>query len=267
MHLGGAGIEDHLLDLARGRAAHDGVVDEDHPLALDQRAVDVELEAHAHVADLLGRLDEGAAHVLVADDAHGVGNAALVGVADGRGRAAVGHRADEVGLDRRLAGQLDADLAPGLVDRAAAEDRIGAREIDMLEDAEARASAGGRGEAIRRRSRRVMTTISPGSISRTNSAPMMSSAQVSERQHPAVADAAQHQRAHAQRIAHADQLGPGHRDDGERALDPAQRVLHPLGDVALERAGHQVDDAFADRTRTGRSSRARSARGAAHRRW
>jgi hypothetical protein len=49
-------------------------------------------------------------------------------------------------------------------------------------------------------------------------------------QHPAVADPAQHQRAHAQRIAHADQLGAGHGDDGKRAFDPAQRVLHPLGD-------------------------------------
>ena len=30
-----------------------------------------------------------------------------------------------------------------------------------------------------------------------------------------------------------------------RAFDPAQRVLHPLGDVALDGTRHQVDDAFA----------------------
>jgi hypothetical protein len=92
-----------------------------------------------------------------------------------------------------------------------------------------------------------MTTISPGSISRTNSAPTMSRAQVSELSAQPSSDPAQHQRAHAQRIAHADQLGAGHRDDGKRAFDPAQRVLHPLGDGFLQAPRHQVDDAFAVR--------------------
>jgi hypothetical protein len=53
----------------------------------------------------------------------------------------------------------------------------------------------------------VITTISPGSTSRTNSAPMMSSAQVSEDSTQPSPRSAQHQRAHAQRVAHADQLG------------------------------------------------------------
>ena len=50
------------------------------------------------------------------------------------------------------------------------------------------------------------------------------------------------------RIAHADQLGPSHRNNGKRALNPAQRILHPLGDIALQRPRHQMDDAFAVRT-------------------
>ncbi len=68
------------------------------------------------------------------------------------------------------------------------------------------------------------------------------------RQRPSViADAAQHKRAHAQRIAHTDQFGAGHGDDGKCAFDAAQRVFDPFGDVLLDRARHQVDDTFAVR--------------------
>jgi hypothetical protein len=51
-----------------------------------------------------------------------------------------------------------------------------------------------------------ITTISPGSTSRTNSAPMMSSAQVSEARIQAPVEIAEHQRPDAERIAAADQL-------------------------------------------------------------
>jgi len=57
----------HLDDLAARGAAHDRVVDDDHPLALDHRAHRVELELDAEVADRLARLDEGAPDVVVAD--------------------------------------------------------------------------------------------------------------------------------------------------------------------------------------------------------
>ena len=63
-------------------------------------------------------------------------------------------------------------------------------------------------------------------------------------EHPAVADLPEHQRADAERVADADQLGAGHGDDREGALDAAQRVLEPFGDGLLDRAGHQVDDAL-----------------------
>ena len=76
--LGGAGIEDHLLDLSAGRPAHNAVIDKDHAFALNERAVDVELEAHTHISDAFRGFDKGPAHVLIADDAHRVGNAALL---------------------------------------------------------------------------------------------------------------------------------------------------------------------------------------------
>ena len=86
-----------LDDLARGRAAHDRVVDDDHPLAGQHLAHRRQLQLHAEVADLLRRLDEGAPHVVRAHQPLVVGDAALARVADGGRHARVGHRDDDVG--------------------------------------------------------------------------------------------------------------------------------------------------------------------------
>src|SRR3546814_1805933 len=82
MHFLGAGLSHHLDDLGRGGAAHDGIVDQDDPLALDIGAVGIVLQLDAEMADLVGRLDEGAADIMVADDAELEGNATLGGIAD-----------------------------------------------------------------------------------------------------------------------------------------------------------------------------------------
>ena len=63
------------------------IVDQDHALALDQGAVGVVLQAHAEMADVVGRLDEGAADIVVADDAELERQARLVGIADRRRHA------------------------------------------------------------------------------------------------------------------------------------------------------------------------------------
>ena len=77
MHFLRAGVAHHLHDLGRGGAAHDRIVDQHDALARDHRAVGRVLEAHAKLADLLGRLDEGAADIVIADDAELVGDAGL----------------------------------------------------------------------------------------------------------------------------------------------------------------------------------------------
>ena len=97
MHLLGAGLAHHLHDLHRGRAAHDGVVDQHDPLAVDDRAIGAVLEPHAELADVLARLDEGAPDIVVADDAELVGNAGFLGVADGGRDAGIGDRDHHVG--------------------------------------------------------------------------------------------------------------------------------------------------------------------------
>ena len=83
MHLARAGVAHHLHDLDAGGAAHDRIVDQHDALALDHGAVGVVLHAHAELADRLGRLDEGAPDIVVADDAEFERQAA----APGRSRA------------------------------------------------------------------------------------------------------------------------------------------------------------------------------------
>src|SRR5699024_3832984 len=95
----------------------------------------VELEADAELADRLARLDEGPADVGVLHQALAEGDARLLRIADGRGGTGLGRRDDEVGVDGVLAGEGPAHLDAGLVDRPAADRRVGAGEVDVLEDA------------------------------------------------------------------------------------------------------------------------------------
>ena len=85
-------------------------------------------------------------------------------------------------------------------------------------------------------------TISPGSTSRTNSAPMMSRAQVSDARIHASPSWPSTERPHAERIAHADDAFLRQRDQRIGALDLAQRVDQPLHDGVLEAGRDQVDD-------------------------
>src|SRR5437764_6954747 len=102
MDFAGAGIADHLYDLAAGGAAHDGVVDHHHPLAAHYRRHGIELQLHPEMADGLRRLDERAPHVVAADQSQIVGDPALLGIPERRGHPGVGHRDDDVRLHRRL---------------------------------------------------------------------------------------------------------------------------------------------------------------------
>ena len=154
VHLGRTGRAHHVHDLGRGGAAHDAVVDQDHPLAGERDAVGVVLQLHAEMADLVGRLDEGAADIVVADDAELEGEAGFLRVADRRRHAAVGHRHHDVGRHAALAGELGADPLAHLVDALALDDAVGPGEVDVLEDAEAAAARARTGAGCARRRRR-----------------------------------------------------------------------------------------------------------------
>ena len=78
------GIPQQLDDAGGGGAAHDGVIHQHDPLALDGAGHHVQLDAHAVFALLLAALDKGAADVFIFDEADAVGNAALLRVAERR---------------------------------------------------------------------------------------------------------------------------------------------------------------------------------------
>ena len=101
------------------------------------------LQLHAEMADVVGRLDEGAPDIVVADDAELERNAALGGVAHRRGHAGIRHRHDHVGGDRRLSrASSRADALARVIDRRALHHRIRAGEVDVFEHAEPRAACG-----------------------------------------------------------------------------------------------------------------------------
>ena len=94
----------------------------------------------------------------------------------------------------------------------------------------------------------LITTTSPGSTSRTKSAPTISSAQVSDAStQPPVpsgsrADAAEDQRAHAERVAHAHQRLGGQRHQRIGADHLLQRVDQPIDHGGVQADRDQVDE-------------------------
>ena len=89
-----------------------------------------------------------------------------------------------------------------------------------------------------------MITISPGSTSRTNSASMMSRAQVSDAMIQASAEPADHQGPHAERVAHPDHRILRQRTDRIGALHLMQRIDQTIDDGILEARRDQMDDHF-----------------------
>src|SRR3954452_3951047 len=98
VHFASAGIAHHLHDLHAGGAAHDGIVDEDDALAVDQSRIGVVLQLDAEVPNFLARLNEGPADIVRADDAELERNSRCLGEADCRRHAAIRHRHHIVSL-------------------------------------------------------------------------------------------------------------------------------------------------------------------------
>ena len=86
MHFGRPGLLEQLHDALRGGATHDGIIDDDHALALDHATNGGQLHAHALLAQFLRRLDEGSRHILVLDQTHFVGQTSLFRIAGGCGQ-------------------------------------------------------------------------------------------------------------------------------------------------------------------------------------
>ena len=60
------------------------------------------LQLHAELADPLLGLDEGAPHIMIANDAKLEGQAKFMGIADGGGHAQIRNRDDHIGIGWRF---------------------------------------------------------------------------------------------------------------------------------------------------------------------
>ena len=90
-----------------------------------------------------------------------------------------------------------------------------------------------------------MTTISPGSTSRTKLGVDEVQGAGFARQHPGAVNSAQAQRAEAVRVAHADQLVLGHDDQRIGALDATKGLQEVVALAARGRLGQEVQDDLA----------------------
>ena len=204
MHLGGAGVEEHLHDLAGRRAPDDRVVDDHESLPgdLGQR---VELHPDPLLAHPLLRLDERAVDVAVLDQPLAERDPGRAREADRGRRARVGDRQHEVGLGGRLGGEPLAHPHPGPVHLDAVEPGVGPGEVEELEDAE---------RAARRRAAAPARTRSPSGPATSELAgpelALEGGADQVERaglrcDHRVVAEPAEHERAEAVRVAEGEE--------------------------------------------------------------
>jgi len=136
----GASIARLPDNLPGGGAAHDGVVHQQHVLALELEPDRVELAPHRARALRLPGHDEGALDVAVLDEALPILHPEVVGKREARGSAGLGDGDHDIDVvvgpftENFLRERLSHPQAR-LVDRHVVDDGVRAREIDVLEDA------------------------------------------------------------------------------------------------------------------------------------
>ena len=135
MHFGRAACAEQADDLARSRTAHYAVVDEDEAFALDVAAEGVEFDLHRAFAHGLAGLDEGPADVAVLGERVHHGESAHVRVTSRAHGRAVGHAGDDVRIYFEELGKFLSAVVTRFVHADAVDDRIAAREVDVLEHA------------------------------------------------------------------------------------------------------------------------------------
>ena len=171
---------------------------------------------------------------MVANDAEFERQAACARVTDRGRNARVGDRHDHVGVGRGLARQLRAHRLAGVVDGSAMNDRVGPGEIDIFENARPWRLPGQREEALHPVAvddhhfavLDVADEFRPDDVERAGL----------RAQDRAALELAEHERADAERIARADQLLVGQRDERIGALDLGQGLDETVDDLWTARA-------------------------------
>ena len=191
---------------------------------------------------------------MVADEAHLVGQVRLLGVADGRRHARVGDGDHDVGRDGALARELAAERLAHLVDVAAEDAAVGAREVDVLEDAGVRLLPGERVHGVDAALAHGddLARLDLALVARVD---QVEGAGLGGDDHR-VTDAPEDERAEAARVARGDDPILGEEDQRVGALHLAERVGDALRERGFGRGRDQVDDDLAvDRRLEDRAAR------------
>ena len=268
MHLAGARLIHHLHDLDRGGAAHDR---SRRPARCACRAITLRLALCLSLTPSARICCVGSMKVrpdiVVADDAELEGDARGRGVAERRGHAGIGHRDHDVGLGRRFARQLGRPYSCGPRRRSARPtSTVGAREIDIFEDAGARRAAAGRGSAISIAVLGDHHHLAVLDLADEAGADDVERAGLRSKDIGAV-ELAEHQRPDAERIARADQLLVGEHHQRIGALELAERIDEAVDHARLLGAGDEMQDDLGVGGRLADRAVARPARAAASGRW
>ncbi len=227
MHLGGAGVEEHRDELAGRVPADDRVVDDDDALAL-HLAERVELHPDALLAHALLGLDERPRDVAVLDERLVVRDPGGLREADRRGRSAVGDADHEIRLGRCLLREPLAHAHARTVHLDAADTRVGACEVDVLEDAQSVASG-------RHGLGRVQPLlVDPDDLARPHVADDVGTDEIEGARlggdDPVLADLAERQRAKPERVTERDERPVDERGDRVRAFEPLHRRCDSFGE-------------------------------------
>ena len=212
--LRGAGAADQPHQLPQRGAADDRVLDDDHPLALEDPGHRVELQVDLQVPLGLAGIDERAADVVAPDEADLEPDVRRLGVPQRRRVGRVGHADDDVGPGRMLLGQLAAERAADLVGHRAEDAAVRPRDVDVLEDAHRPVRR--RGQAPARHALRVDDqhlarldaphVVGPHDVQRARL----------RRHHRGAPQAAETKRPETERVAHGDHLVPRQEQEAVR---------------------------------------------------
>src|SRR3989344_4733406 len=131
-------LKKHFYYLARGRAAHDGIVKDDDALSAEYLRECGQLRPHSLFAHVLFWSDECAVDVAVLRQTHLKWDAERVRVAYGRSDGRLGHGNDDVGLHGIFLCKLNTEITPHFVDQFSQKRAVGAREVYKFKNVEFR---------------------------------------------------------------------------------------------------------------------------------
>ena len=136
MHLRSSSLAQKPYDTRAGRAAHYRIVDHDHAFAADGRGYRIEFDLDLILARRLTGRNERAPDIFILDKSHSVRDARSLGIPDCRVYSGIGNADHDIGIDGMLVRKEASGAFPRLMNAHPFDKRIGARKVDILENAE-----------------------------------------------------------------------------------------------------------------------------------